>query len=75
MRRRKVFLLAKNIITGEETVCYSGISGNEARYTIAELRRVDKANGQEGLYNYIIKEQNEDGTLERWKGYGKMQVV
>lgn len=43
--------------------------------TIAELLMVDAENGEKGLYNYLIYEELEDGTLERRKGYGKMQVV
>lgn len=51
---------------GEQYVCYQGIDINEARLTIATLRREDWERGEKDRYSYMIKVEKPDGTLERW---------
>lgn len=73
MRKGKIFIYAINTITNDENICYSGKDFNEARYTIAELRRMDREDGNIGLYQYIIKEQLADGSFVRRGIDGKIQ--
>lgn len=68
MKPKRVYVLATNSTTQDQSVCYLGDSVTEAKLTVRVLRREDKETGNFGLWNYVIKRQKEDGTLERWFG-------
>lgn len=73
-KKRKFFVIANDVIYNEQFICYSGNDVTEARKTIAELKRIDKGEDNEGQFSYVIKERLSDGTLVRWNRNAKHQI-
>ena len=63
---RRVMVVARDMKTFEEILCYQGDNVLEARKTVQALKREDFERRKMGDYIYSIIVENLDGTRERW---------
>ena len=59
-------MVARDMKTFEEILCYQGDNVVEARKTVQTLKREDFEQKRTGDYIYSLLVENPDGTIERW---------